>query len=81
METAVINESVPRRAFSSGDSCVAIPDDILKQSCLLGGGWVISRSRLAAMDTRSSPTMRPAVSSSLAIPSAESCRTTVRFLF
>ena len=33
---------LPSSAFSSGVSWVAIPEDILKQSCLLEGGWVIN---------------------------------------
>ena len=33
---------LPSSAFSSGVSWVAIPEDILKQSCLLDGGWVIN---------------------------------------
>ena len=65
-------EDWPSNALSSGVSCCAIPEEILKQSCLLVGGVEISLSRLAAIATKSSPTIRPAVRSSLAIPSAES---------
>ena len=54
-----------------------MPADILKVRFLLGGGFAISLSKFAAIATRSSPTIRPAVSSSLAIPSAESWATLI----